>query len=100
MSDETQVGVWSDDLQCFWMAWQSCPDKGVIILALPTHSVCDMDGCIKVAKKLMTNVEKIIVWEGPEIGICYMRNGKKWVARDARAYTRLAALDQTGHVKH
>lgn len=56
------VGVWSDDLLCFWIAWTVVtPDE--LRLDLANGSCADMCGAIRVGKTLMPDVRKITVFE-------------------------------------
>jgi hypothetical protein len=85
MANIERLGIWSDELQCFWITWQSTPDPETIMLSLPPDNCCDMNGAIKLAKSLIPKVKNIMVWEGDEVGTCYLNIEGKWEARDARA---------------
>jgi hypothetical protein len=72
-------GCWSDDLKCFWLAWE-CVAAGRMFLTLPPHSVCDMRGAIKAAADLMPEVHEIQVAEGSTVAIVYMKTDGKWTS--------------------
>ncbi|MFZ9922771.1 MAG: hypothetical protein ACO3E4_07660 [Candidatus Nanopelagicaceae bacterium] len=69
---------WSEELQCRYMSWIA-EDITTLILRTPDeYNKCDMAGCIRIAKKIMPEVTKIVVFEGSRKGAVYTKKGIKW----------------------
>jgi len=73
------IKSWSDDLQCNWISWKVIGLKK-IHLELPDDNCCDMVGCIRTAKKIMPDVDSIMVTCGEKMDTCYAIQNGKWIA--------------------
>src|SRR4051812_43870475 len=77
MTEYTKEGreefAWSQDLLCYWVSWAPF-DTDTLLLKLPALSVCDMTGCIRVAKAIMPSVRVIEVMSGLVPDVRYERD--------------------------
>jgi hypothetical protein len=80
MIDDADNCPWSDELQCRYLSWTATNLTTLLLRTPDEHNKCDMAGCIRVAKQLMPDVSKIIVFEGGRLGCVYTRKGIKWTS--------------------
>lgn len=71
---------WSDELQCKYHSWTATNLTTLMLRTPDEDNVCDMAGCIRVAKQLLPDVSKIIVFEGGRLGCVYSRKGIRWTS--------------------
>jgi hypothetical protein len=71
-------GVYDKDLQCNWIKWHAGQNKS-LHLYLPAYNCTDMSGCVRVAKRLMPNVEHMTVIESDRHINSYDLRDGSWV---------------------
>ena len=85
-------GVFSEELQCFWLSW-SVLGENVLRLDLPPGSCTDMAGAVQTGRALLPGVAEIYVFCDGKPDVCYARRAIKgsWVARRGDVWAAFAA---------
>jgi hypothetical protein len=79
------MNQWSKDLVCDWHSWEvNKTNPSALVLRLAPGQCCDMAGAIRVAQRLMPEVEAISTYSGDKPDVTYSRQGKDWQAYPAR----------------
>lgn len=77
------IPLHSKYLMCDWMSVEP-EGESILRIDVPKNHCVNMAGCIKFAKRIMPNVQKIRVLADNLPDSEYVRSGRRWVANDVR----------------